>query len=78
MKSSKSNSLSSKHKFFLFFAKIGWRIKGREKMVSRSQLERLFKETEERYNDNYRKNPTHHETLKLEGSLKTLNTLLND
>lgn len=66
-----------KHKILMIPQHIRHLIKGRE-TVSKAKLRTLFKVIEMAYNEAYRKNPTQHETLQMEGQLKLLKLLIDD
>lgn len=72
------------HRIKLLLPRLKWFLNAKEEAERFAEWESLYedlkkqdKELEVRYNDRYRRNPTHHETLILQGRREMLNDILN-
>jgi hypothetical protein len=67
----------AKHSLKLMFAKLRWTAKRSTSAITRGELEDYLKEIENEYNEGYRKNPTNHNVLRLEGKVELLKKILH-
>ena len=69
--------MTLRHKIKLIFARVRWTMKRGEKIITIGALEDLLKECEAEYNEGYRKNPTNHDVLRMQGKVDILKQILH-